>query len=101
MTHRDSGFVYLSVMAQDNAGAIPSVDVLWNWANYQVCGGSSAGDELACDAHPVTTEPGGSTAENYVVTGWPTLLLIDRTMTIAQADMWPYDAGAVSSLVNQ
>lgn len=44
--------------------------------------------------HPVLND--ASQSQNpFVVLGFPTYVVIDRTMTIRNADMWPWDSNYI------
>lgn len=75
-------------MADDNSGQrIPSTETLMGWA-----------DRYGLE-HPVTSDTSGRDANSYVITGYPTYVLIDREMTIANPDMWPFSDSAVEQLL--
>jgi hypothetical protein len=75
-------------MVDDNAGnAIPDTSTLMNWAD-------TSGLE-----HPVCSYASGSEVGRFVITGYPTYVLIDREMTIDNADLWPFSESAVEDLL--
>ena len=36
---------------------------------------------------------------NFVVTGYPTYVIIDREMTIVNPDLWPFNEGVIEDLL--
>ena len=48
--------------------------------------------------HPVINDP-QQTQGSYVVTGFPTYVVIDRNMTIQNADMWPWNDSFILQLI--
>ena len=86
--YEEQGMVYISVMVDSNAGGTPDQSTLQSWA-----------DSLGI-THPVVNDETGNQG-NYVVTGYPTFVVIDQTMTIQNDDLWPWDPSAVTSLLNQ
>jgi len=86
--YKDQGLVYISAMVDSNAGGMPDQATLQSWA-----------DSLGV-THPVVSDE-TNTQINYVVSGFPTFVIIDQTMTIQNADLWPWDPNAVTSLLGQ
>ena len=82
--HESDGFVLLSVML-DATGGQPSSQKALQWAD---------GHGLT---HPVSADPMGQAAP-FVVSGYPTYVVLDRDMTIVNADMWPWNDFTVTSL---
>jgi hypothetical protein len=78
------GFVLISVMADANSGT-PGLSEIQGWT-----------DSLGL-THPVLADEGGDTV-SYVTTGFPTFVVIDREMTIVNADMWPWSNSTVTAL---
>ena len=74
----------MSVMVDANTGR-PDVGKVENWANYH---------DLD---HPVLADEDASQGP-YVVTGFPTYVVIDREMNIVNEDMWPWNDSTVTSL---
>ncbi len=65
-------------MQQDVNGQPPETDDLVAWADYNGL------------THPILADPDMVTGP-YVVTGYPTYVVIDREMRILNADLWPFD----------
>jgi len=84
----EDGFALLGVMLEDNSGAQPDEDDLNSWA-----------DAYGID-HPMLADGQGANAA-YIVSGYPTYVLIDRDMTIVTDDLWPFEASTVRALVNK
>lgn len=82
----DDGFVYLSVMVQDTSGGPPDVADAAAWASQFGL------------THPVLADPGGS-QDVYAQVAYPTLVVIDRDMTIIEPDFWPMDPLWLAGLV--
>lgn len=84
----DQGYVKLAIMVDDNGGnRIPSTETLAAWADrYGV-------------AHPVTADTTGYDASSYINGGYPTYVLIDQTMTIIDANMFPVNETLVRAIV--
>ncbi len=82
--HESDGFVLLSVMLDANGGQPSSAKAL-DWAD---------GHGLT---HPVTADAMGANS-SYVRSGYPTYVVLDRDMTIVNADMWPWNDATVTSL---
>ncbi len=73
-------------MTENNGGGAPSQQDLNSWANQHGL------------THPILADPSGSQLP-YVVIGYPTYVVIDQTMTIVNADLWPFDANYITSLL--
>jgi DNA-binding cell septation regulator SpoVG len=75
-------------MVDDNAGsAIPDTDSLMEWAEYS---------DLT---HPVCSDASGNQIANFVITGYPTYVIIDRDMTIVNPDLWPFQESVIEELL--
>jgi len=74
----DDGFVYLSVMLEDTNGDAPGAPAAAEWASRF---------DLT---HPVLVDTVGD-QRDYVSIGYPTIVIIDRDMTILVPDFWPLD----------
>jgi len=48
--------------------------------------------------HPVLADDGSGGVIQYVTTGFPTYVVIDREMVIQNNDMWPWSDSFVESL---
>ena len=80
--------MYISVMVDDNYGnAIPDTATLDNWAS---------GLGLT---HPVTSDASGNQVGRFVLTGFPTYVVIDREMTIVNPDLWPFSESVIEDLL--
>ena len=84
--YKDQGVVYLAVMLETSAGATPGSGDAERWA-------TTYGLE-----HPVLADGTGANY-NFIVTGYPTFVVIDQTMTIVQDDLWPFDIGYVEGML--
>jgi len=78
--------VMLGAMQENNAGSPPSVDNAVEWA-----------EEFSL-THPVLADTPQINLD-YVVTGFPTYVVIDREMNIVNADLWPFDINYVLDLL--
>ena len=77
--------VYLSVMTSGNGGA-PVASEVSSWvSSYGI-------------SHPVLLDSSQSQT-SYVVTGYPTFVIVDRTMTIQNDDLWPWSDSFVTNLI--
>jgi len=80
--------MYISVMVDDNYGnAIPDMDTLAKWAD-------NTGLE-----HPVVSDASGNQISNFVVSGYPTYVIIDREMNIVNPDLWPFSESVIEDLL--
>ena len=77
--YEDQGLAYLALMQEDSGGARPDSDDAARWASAF---------ELT---HPVLAD-GDQFNDEYVVSGYPTIVVIDREMNIVNEDLWPFDA---------
>lgn len=77
--------VVLGAMLQNNAGDPPSVDNAVEWAGAYGL------------HHPVLADTPQANSP-YVVTGFPTYIVIDREMNIVNDDLWPFDINYVLDL---
>jgi hypothetical protein len=78
--------IMLAVMQQNNDGSPASTaEDAMRWATTHSL------------THPVVADPTESQTA-YVVTGFPTYVVIDRDMTIHNDDLWPFDIDAVLQL---
>ena len=75
-------------MLENSSGGQPSEADLNSWT-----------DTFGID-HPMVSDGQGANA-GYVVSGYPTYVLINRDMTIENADLWPFEASTVRELVQQ
>ncbi len=75
----------LGVMFEDNGGMSPNQQDLSSWAN---------GNNLT---HPVLAD--GQQTQSPYVAYYPTFVVIDRTMTIVDDDMWPFSISHVASFL--
>jgi len=83
--HQAQGFVLLAVMEEDMFGAPPGSSDCQSWqSSYSL-------------THPVLADPSGTQA-NFL-NGYPTFVVIDRTMTIVEPDMWPWSDSTITSLL--
>ena len=80
----DDGVVILSVMMENSSGSAPSVDDLNSWVNDYDC------------THPVLE--GTADLAASIQGGYPTLPVLNRDMTIASLDNFPFDSGYLASL---
>jgi len=78
----DQGFVYLAAMQENKDGKRPDSDDAARWA-------SSFGL-----SHPVLADA-DQFNDDYAVSGYPTVVVIDREMTIVEEDLWPFDPSAI------
>jgi hypothetical protein len=81
----DDGYQLIPVMVSGN-GASPTAEEQASWAADPGIDSPLLLDEAAVE-------------NAYVTTGYPTFVLIDRTMTIVDNDQWPYDEGAILDLL--
>lgn len=82
-TLADAGVVVVDVMMQDNASDAPDARALLRWASeYGV-------------THPLLAGPG--TLGDSVQGGYPTLPILNRDMTIANLDNFPFSASRLAS----
>ena len=84
--YQDSGLVYLAMMLQTNAGARPGSEDAARWA-----------DTYGLE-HPVIADATGE-QENWIVSGYPTYVVIDQTMTVVYDDLWPFDISVAAALM--
>ncbi len=77
--------IYLSVMTAGN-GAQPTLSKIQTWT-------TNFSPNIT---HPIVVDPTTSQID-YVLTGYPTFVVIDRTMTIRNADLWPWNESEVLS----
>ncbi|MCK6504474.1 hypothetical protein L6R53_13905 [Myxococcota bacterium] len=82
----DSGIITLAMMLQTSSGARPGSEDAARWADTH-------GLE-----HPVIADETGE-QENWIVSGYPTFVVIDQAMTVVYDDLWPFDMGAVVALL--
>jgi thiol-disulfide isomerase/thioredoxin len=82
----EQGFVLLAIMEENTQGRAPGADDIQDWADSYGL------------THPVLADEGYSQG-SYVVAGYPTLVVIDRDMTIAHEDLWPFSATAIEALL--
>lgn len=79
------GLVVLATMEDANAGK-PDQAAAARWADaYSL-------------THPVLADPDMS-QDAYVTVGYPTVVLIDRDMTIVNPDLWPVKSNKIEDLV--
>ncbi|MFT5681655.1 MAG: hypothetical protein ACI8RZ_002561 [Myxococcota bacterium] len=75
-------------MVDDNEGnQIPDTDTLMEWVDYSTL------------THPVCSDASGNQVSNFVVSGYPTYVIIDREMTIVNPDLWPFDESVIEGLL--
>ncbi len=76
----------LSAMQQDMGGSPPDVSDLNAWNNdFGI-------------THPMLADP--QMSQNvYAVLGYPTFVVIDRDMRIANADLWPWNPSFINGLL--
>jgi len=86
MDMQDDGFVYLSVMFENSQGQPPSIDNAAAWASHLGL------------THPVLVDPTGS-QNVYARIAYPTLVVIDREMTIIEDDFWPLNPQWLAEIV--
>ena len=74
----------IGVMTENNSGQEASASDLANWA----------------DDYGLTHPMANSSAQvAFVVSGYPTYVVIDREMTITNADLWPFDENEIEDVV--
>jgi hypothetical protein len=83
--YEEDGLVFIKV-ATEGASGTPSAGEQQQWVN-----------DLGL-THPLLIDP-GQTQIPYVVTGYPTFVVIDRGMVIQNPDLWPWDPGYVTSFL--
>ncbi len=76
--YADQGLVIIGAMTEDQSGAPADIDDAIAWC-----------DQFAI-THPMLADPEG-TQMGYYVSGFPTYIIIDRDMVVANADLWPFD----------
>ncbi len=79
--------IMLAAMQQNLASDPPTNSDINDWA-----------DEYGLE-HPVTADTNLSQGD-YVVTGFPTYVVIDREMNVVNDDLWPFDIDYVLDLVD-
>lgn len=85
--YSEQGLITVAVMLETNSGATPGQEDAARWA------------ETYGLTHPVLADSTGDNY-NYITTGYPTFVVIDQTMTIVNADLWPFDIGYVTDLLD-
>ncbi len=83
----DDGFMYITLLSQDNEGAVPTVDVLQSWADYF---GITA---------PVLADDAGIAAQVVGAEGFPRLQLIGRDMRLLNDQIVPTDDAQIRTEV--
>ena len=78
--------VMLGAMQENSAGSPPSVDNAVEWVN-----------DFSL-THPVLADTPQINLP-YIVTGYPTYIVIDREMNIVNDDLWPFDVNYVLDLI--
>jgi len=74
-TYGDENFAWLTILVENESGLAPSQSDLQRWADsYQLDGNILGGDRSLVD-------PAGITG--YPVSGWPTVVVIDREMVVS------------------
>ena len=73
----------LGVMTQDNIGGVPSPSSITDWVSRFGL------------THPLVADTTGD-QETYIVTGFPTYIVIDRDMTIVSEDLWPFTTSGIT-----
>ena len=83
----DQGLVVIGLMEEGPAsGSTPTPADVESWnQTYGV-------------EHPMLADPSMSQI-SYIVTGYPTYVVIDRDMTIATADLWPFDTSYIIGML--
>ena len=72
-------------MVDTDTGSAPGASDAERWANnFDI-------------THPVLGDTARSQNE-YVVTGYPTYVVIDREMVIQEDDLWPFNENYITSL---
>jgi thiol-disulfide isomerase/thioredoxin len=79
--------IMLAAMQQNNSSSPPTLSDINDWA-----------DAYGLE-HPVTADSSTSQGD-YVVTGFPTYVVIDQEMNIVNDDLWPFDLEYVLDLVD-
>jgi thiol-disulfide isomerase/thioredoxin len=83
----DDGVIILDVMMEQSHGSTPDLDALGRWvAAYSV-------------THPLVI--GGSSFNPLIQGGYPTLPVLNRDMTIATADNFPFNEGYLEDLASR
>ncbi|MBN1337138.1 MAG: TlpA family protein disulfide reductase [Deltaproteobacteria bacterium] len=85
--YRSQGFVYVTVLAQDQGGVPPSVVGLTKWAEYY---GITA---------PVLSDGEGWSVPITGTDGFPRVMVIDRTMRIVEDEVIPAQDSAIRTIV--
>lgn len=88
LEYADAGLVVIAVMLQNSSGGEPTQTDLQSWAA-----------EFGLE-HPVLADPAG-TQDPYVTVGYPTYVVIDRTMKIRNPDLWPFDPDEIIAILNE
>jgi thiol-disulfide isomerase/thioredoxin len=85
--YREEGFIYVTMLSQDNAGAPPDVDDLNVWA-----------DQFEIEA-PVLSDDG--TYANAIVPdqAWPRILVIGRDMRVYEGQVTPAKDDAIRATI--
>lgn len=87
LAYRDQGFMYLTVLAQDLEHAVPDVDDLVEWAEYY--------DITA----PVLSDDEGWSASAVPDGVYPRVLVLDRELRVAVANVVPAEDAAIRAAV--
>lgn len=82
----DQGLAYLAVMLEDENSRKPSVEACARWA-----------EELSLTHAVVADEEQAN--YDYIVSGFPTFVVIDRDMVIVEDDLWPFDPSYVEDML--
>lgn len=81
--YKDQGFIYLSVLSQNLDNQPPTLDDLVEWAEYY---GITA---------PILSDDGSYTGQVVTDNSFPRLMVIDRTLRIANPNVQPIDDATV------
>ena len=84
----DQGVIMLAAMQENSAGAAPAPTNATQWA-----------DEFSL-THPVVADEQQFNID-YIVTGFPTYIVIDQQMNVVNDDLWPFDPDYVAGILNQ
>ena len=83
----DDGVVIVSVMMEDNGGSDPGPDALGRWqSTFDV-------------THPLLSGPGN--LSDSIQGGYPTLPVLNRDMTIATVDNFPFSESALEAYASE
>lgn len=85
--YADQGFMYLTVLPEDNLAAVPDQEDLQRWAS-----------DYAITA-PILADDAGVSAQITPNAEYPTILVVDRAMRVAEDRVNPADDATIRAVV--